>query len=106
MRSRRRPAHCDRRLVVIVVWREDARTDLIRIIRYISQENPIAARKVGRELLLAADSLTLFPHRGRIGRVPGTREHVAVRPYIIVYEIQSEDRLDILNIWHSAQDKP
>lgn len=26
--------------------------------------------------------------------------------YIIVYEISGEDRLDILAVWHSAQDKP
>jgi plasmid stabilization system protein ParE len=91
---------------VIVVGRDDARADLIRIIEHIRMENPIAARQVGREILLAGDSLAIFPRRGRAGRVPGTREYVARRPYIIVYEIMAEDRLDILNVWHGAQDKP
>ncbi len=89
-----------------VVWRDHARADIIRIIEHISLENPIAARQAAREILLAGDSLTLFPHRGRVGRVAGTREHVALRPYIIVYEIIDDSRLDILNIWHGAQDKP
>jgi toxin ParE1/3/4 len=91
---------------VIVVWREDARADVIRIIEHIRLENPIAARQVGREILLAADSLAIFPRRGRPGRVPGTREQVALHPYIIVYEIIGDGRLDILNVWHGAQDKP
>jgi plasmid stabilization system protein ParE len=91
---------------VIVVWRDDARTDIIRIIEHIRLENPIAARQVGREILLAGDSLGIFPRRGRVGRVVGTREFVVLRPYIIVYEIVSDDRLDILGVWHGAQDKP
>jgi uncharacterized DUF497 family protein/plasmid stabilization system protein ParE len=89
-----------------VVWRDDARADVISIIEHIRLENPVAARQVGREILLAGDGLALFPRRGRVGRVPGTREYVAFRLYIIVYEIVGEDRIDILNIWHGAQDKP
>jgi toxin ParE1/3/4 len=69
-------------------------------------ENPIAARRAAREILLAGDSLAIFPRRGRAGRIAGTREFTALHPYIIVYEITGEDRLDILNIWHGAQDKP
>jgi len=91
---------------VNVVWRDDARADVIRIIERIRLENPIAARQVGREILLAGDGLALFQRRGRVGRVPGTREYVTSRPYIIVYEIVGDDRVDILNIWHGAQDKP
>ncbi len=91
---------------MIVVWREDARADLIRIITHIRLENPIAARRAAREILLAADSLVLFPRRGRTGRIAVTREYTALHPYIIVYEIAGEDRLDILNVWHGAQDKP
>lgn len=67
-----------------VIWRPAAFTDLARIVAHIAAENPIAARQVGRELLLAGDSLTMFPHRGRRGRVSGTRELVAYPPYILV----------------------
>jgi toxin ParE1/3/4 len=50
--------------------------------------------------------LTLFPYRGRIGLAAGTRELVAIRPYIIVYEIDPAAELArILRIWHGAQDR-
>jgi plasmid stabilization system protein ParE len=63
-----------------VVWRARALADIGRIVRYIATDNPIAAKRVGRELLLAGDSLVTFPRRGRNGRQPGTRELVACRP--------------------------
>ena len=91
---------------MIVVWRDGARADIIRIIAYIQLQNPVAAQRVAREILLAGDGLAIFPLRGRSGRVRRTLEYVALRPYIIVYEIVSENRLDILNVWHGAQDKP
>lgn len=87
-----------------VVWREVARADVARIIHYIAAENPIAARQLARELLLAGDSLTVFPRRGRRGRVHGTRELVVVPPYILVYEIVG-DAVIILRVWHGAQNR-
>ena len=77
---------------------------MVRIIRHIRAENPIAARQVGRELVLAGDSLALFPRRGRPGRIAGTREYVTFSPYIIVYELRGAD-VHILKVWHSAQDR-
>ena len=55
--------------------------DIGRIVGYIAEDNPVAARMVAREVLLAGDSLDLFPWRGREGRVAGTREarHSAAR---------------------------
>lgn len=88
-----------------VNWQPVAFADLTRIIRHITEENPIAARRVGRELLLAADSLLIFPRRGRHGRIPGTRELVTVRPYIIVYEVAEHDTATILRVWHAAQSR-
>lgn len=88
-----------------VHWRPLALEDLARIVRHITEENPIAARRIGRELLLAGDSLAVFPRRGRRGRVPGTRELVSVQPYIIVYQIEADDGVTIIRVWHGAQDR-
>lgn len=52
-----------------VAWRRRAVADLHRIAKHIADENPLAARRVLQELLLAGDSLTEFPRRGRPGRV-------------------------------------
>jgi len=89
-----------------VVWRARALADIGRIVRYIATDNPIAARRVGRELLLAGDSLVTFPRRGRPGRQPSTRELVALPPYIIVYRTAADDTVIIVRIWHAAQDRP
>ena len=93
-------------LSVSVVWRAKALTDVGRIVRYIAAGNPVAARRVGRELLLAGDSLEMFPRPGRPGGQPGTRELVAMPPYIIVYRVTGADTVTILRIWHAAQDRP
>lgn len=89
-----------------VLWQAAARADVVRLVRYIAEENPIAARKVARELILAGDGLVIFPRRGRIGRIPGTRELVTISPYIIVYEVDDGGQVLILNVWHGAQDRP
>jgi plasmid stabilization system protein ParE len=77
----------------------------VRLIRYIAEENPVAARKMGRELLLAGDSLAVFPKRGRVGLDPSTRELVVVQPYIIVYQLDAAGNVDILSVWHGAQER-
>lgn len=87
-----------------VVWQASALADIRRILDYIASENPAAARRIAQELVLAGDSLELFPLRGRVGLVPGTRELVAIRPYVVVYEVNA-DTVRILRVWHSAQDR-
>ncbi len=87
-----------------VVWAAQAIRDVSRIVYYIAAENPIAARRIARELMLAGESLTIFPRRGRPGR-ESARELVTVRPYVIVYDIRSDGTVDILRVWHAAQDR-
>lgn len=88
-----------------VQWQPMALEDLARIIRHITEENQIAARVIGRRLLMAADTLTLFPRRCRLGRVPGTRELVTVPPYVIVYQVSDADTVNIIRVWHAAQNR-
>ncbi len=89
-----------------VVWSPQAVGDVARIAAYIAAENPVAAAKVAREILVAGDSLAVFPRRGRPASLPGRRELLAVRPYVLVYRILPGDVVDILRIWHAAQDRP
>ncbi len=49
-------------------------------------------------------SLRAFPHRGRPGRIAGTREVVRA-PYIVVYRVMP-DAVEILRIYHGAQNRP
>lgn len=91
---------------MIVQWLAAARNDVARIAHHVAAENPRAATRIAQELLVAGDSLALFPNRGRVGLAVGTRELVAVWPYLIVYEVDTaSDTVRILRIWHGAQDR-
>lgn len=78
--------------------------DLARIREYIANDNPMAASRMAVELVAACDRLELFPERGKPGLRQGTRELTTVWPYVIVYRISGAD-IDILAIWHGAQDR-
>ncbi len=89
-----------------VEWLRTALDDRDAIIAYLEPLNPHAAINLLQALILAGDGLTLFPYRGRVGLAAGTRELVAVRPYILVYEIDpAAELVRILRIWHGAQDR-
>jgi toxin ParE1/3/4 len=89
-----------------VVWRAKALVDVGRIVRHIAADNPVAGWGLGREPLLAGDSLTMFPRPGRPGRQAGTRELAVMPPYLIVYRVSETDMVTILRGWHAAQDRP
>jgi plasmid stabilization system protein ParE len=88
-----------------VFWSDEARADRDAILAFLLERNPVAALRVAEGLVLATDSLSTFPDRGRPGRVPNTRELVTVRPYVVVYGVRG-DQVVILRIWHGAQDRP
>ena len=51
-------------------------------------------------------SLRAFPYSGRKGRIDGTRELTFPGlPYIVVYRIEDQV-VDVLRIYHGAQDWP
>ena len=89
----------------MVVWRAAALGDSARSISHIAIDSPVAARRVGRELVVAGDSWVIFPRRGRHGLHAGTRELVAILPYIIVYRVADGDEVALLRVWHAAQDR-
>jgi len=87
-----------------VSWTTLAAADISRITRRIMQDNPTAARKVAKILYDSGMSLETMPNRGRSGRIAGTREFV-IGPFILVYRV-SADAVEVLRIYHSAQDWP
>ena len=59
-----------------------------------------------RKLYSAIQSLKEWPHRGRFGREEGTRELLfAPLPYIAVYRVK-EQGIEVLRIYHGAQERP
>jgi plasmid stabilization system protein ParE len=88
--------------VRIIRWTTEASDQLEAAVRHIQQDKPAAARNVAQALIECVEQLAAFPGLGRPGEVQGTRELVSP-PYVIVYR-SSEETLEILYIWHGAQD--
>ncbi len=89
-----------------VFWTTSAAADLKYITRRIRKDNPTAARNVAKRIFDAGNSLDTLSQRGREGRITGTRELVFPGwPYILVYQI-TEHAVEILRIYHGAQDWP
>jgi toxin ParE1/3/4 len=77
------------------------------IAAYIAERNPDAARHVGARIREIIDLLAVHPHMGREGTLPATREMVVPGlPYVIVYRIESGDRLVILGVYHGVRLRP
>ena len=80
----------------------EAADQLEAAVRPIQQDNPTAARNVAQAVIDRIEQLTTFPSLGRHGEVKGTRELVSP-PYVVVY--RSDDEIvEILHIWHGAQE--
>jgi toxin ParE1/3/4 len=89
-----------------VIWTRQAAAQLSAAHEFIARDRRDAA---DRQLLLiyrAAESLGIFPEKGRPGRIPGTRELVVVgTSYLIAYRIR-ESSIRILGILHGARRWP
>jgi toxin ParE1/3/4 len=88
-----------------LVWRAAAREDLAKIIGYIAERNPAAARRMRSLIEDAVLPLAQHPFLFRAGRVAGTRELVAHPNYVIVYRV-TDDAIEIVSIVHARQQYP
>jgi len=89
-----------------VRWTTPAADDLYNIVRHFQRDNPESAAAVAESLYDGCGNLRRFPHLGRKGRIAGTRELVfSGLPYIVVYRIQDQI-VEVMRIYHGAQDWP
>jgi toxin ParE1/3/4 len=87
---------------------EPASLDLIEIVEFVSRDRPAAARRLGREILLAGKRLSRQPRRGKL--VPELKDHgiseyrqIFVGVYRIIYDLQPES-IDILAVLDGRRD--
>jgi plasmid stabilization system protein ParE len=86
-------------------WTPTAAADLQGIYDYLKEHEPHLAQPTVIEIRKSARSLKKFPLRGRKGREEDTRELLHRRlPHIIAYRVK-DDSVEILHIWHPAQDR-
>ena len=88
-----------------IIWSEQAEQDLASIIDFIAKDNIQAALEMDMALQNAADGLVVFPHKGRPGLVPGTRELVAHEHYILVYRL-ADKVVFIVTVLHTSHQWP
>jgi len=87
-------------------WSPEAAVDFAGIVEYIRAQNPNAANRVAHSIYGSVTSLESFPHRGRPGRIDGTRELVLVPlPFIVVYRVTSK-LVEIVRVLHGSQRWP
>jgi toxin ParE1/3/4 len=88
-----------------VILSRPALRDLGEIARYIAQDNPAAAERVGLELVRLAESLAVMPRRGgQLRARPGVRRLVN-EPYLVTYRIDETQRVVyVLRFWHAKRD--
>jgi toxin ParE1/3/4 len=86
-------------------WTPEAIQDRDDIYDCIEADNPAAALALDDLFSEKAMLLVEQPGMGRPGRVPGTRELVAHRSYILVYDLVG-DLVRVLNVIHAARQWP
>jgi len=87
-----------------LLWTEPARDDLREILRFIGQDNPVAARNVIREIREKVERLTQFPLSGRA--VPELSDadfrEVIVENYRVIYRLVG-NTVEILTVVHGRR---
>jgi toxin ParE1/3/4 len=88
--------------VRLIRWTTEAADQFEAAIKHIQHDNPAAARNVAQMVTDRIEQLATFPGLGRPGEVKGTRELV-ISPYVVVYR-STDEIVEILHLWHGAQD--
>ncbi|MDO4706613.1 MAG: type II toxin-antitoxin system RelE/ParE family toxin [Comamonadaceae bacterium] len=91
--------------MVKLVWTRPAAADRRELRAYIAQDNPSAALALDALIAEKVARLLEHPQLGRPGRVPGTRELVAHRNYIVIYDV-SDELVRVLRVLHAARQWP
>ena len=91
--------------MVKVIWTEQAIEDLTNIADFSSRYSDQYASSIVSKLFSKTNILKTMP---RIGRMVPEKSQDAVREliegnYRVIYEITSEDRIEVLTVHHSAR---
>jgi toxin ParE1/3/4 len=93
-------------LATRIEWTALATAEALELHRYIAEDSLAAANRQLALVLESIEGLSLFPRKGRVGRVHGTRELVVTgTPYIVAYRLEVT-AIQILSILHGARRWP
>ncbi len=91
-----------------IKWLRTALRNLDQEAKYISKDNPQAARLVVQRIQHTVLFLRDNPSLGPPGRLPGTRELVIPKTrYIVPYRVRPRlQRIEILRVFHASRKLP
>ena len=88
-----------------IVWTPSSIKDINAIAEYIAKDSLIAAKNMVELFFQKAEILSRFPHYGK--QVPETKNsflrEILVGRYRIIYEVFSEDQVNILTVHHQSR---
>lgn len=89
------------------IWTEPAEQDRNNIFEYIAADNPDAAVEMDELFSIAALNLEVSPYMGHPGQIPGTREFVVHKNYLLVCEVNATaHQVQILSLVHKTKQWP
>lgn len=92
-----------------VIWTRAALGDVQRLLQFLQDKNPEAARKAALKIKDTADILTEHPILGKpMADDTGRRELSASfgkRGYVLRYRLDDAGRAVILRVWHFLEDR-
>ncbi|MDV5862107.1 type II toxin-antitoxin system RelE/ParE family toxin [Pseudomonas mendocina] len=90
-----------------LAYSENAVADLVRLRKFIAENDPLAAARVAAELLSRIENLGLYPEMGRaveLAPSPKAIRDAVFGKYIVRYSAHTET-IVILRIWHHNEDR-
>ncbi|PJK08807.1 plasmid stabilization protein ParE [Lysobacteraceae bacterium NML95-0200] len=89
-----------------ITWSQGAERDLLEILSYIADENPLAAEHLRQRLEASVLPLAEHPYMYRSSdRIPGLRELLAHPNYLILYRVGSS-HVEITAVVHARRQYP
>jgi toxin ParE1/3/4 len=91
----------------VVAWSPDALFDVDEAWSFIARDNESAADRIVVRLMEAAERLDRFPHLGRPGPEPGTRQFFVTKtPFKLIYRIVPDGGIELLRVYHTSRKWP
>lgn len=88
-----------------LIWSPQSVEDRKQIYAFIFEYDRDAADKMDDLFNSQANRLLSFPEMGKPGRVPGTRELIVHKHYLLVY-VHDVDAINIVTVLHASRQYP
>lgn len=90
--------------MIRLVWTARAARQLDGVGEYVAKDNPKAATRLLKSIRQSANMLKQNPFMGRRTEFDDVRELVVHPNYLLSYRVSS-DVVEILQVWHVAQNR-